>query len=483
MIVTETLNEGLKRELRVVVSADELENKLVTRLDEMKSRVRLRGFRPGKVPLTHLRKVYGRSVMADVVQKAVEETSRKTLEQRKEEPACPPDIVVDEDRRNVDRIMEGKTDLAFTMSFEVMPSFEIVDFSSVKLEKPVAAIEDEELDGAIALMVERHRDFEPRDGQHEAQDGDRLTIDFEGRIDGDPFKGGLGQGVALRLGSGDFMAGFEDQLVGARADEDRNVTVTFPQDYTARHLAGKQAVFAVRIKQVASPRDIVFDDTFAQKAGLESLDALKRHIQEQLEARHEVASREKLKRQLFDQLAAAYDFALPEKMVEREFQTLWNRLSEGMKREGQSFADEGTSEGDARAEYAAIARRRVRLGLVLRKIAKSNGVKVGDRELQAALLERCRQFPGQERQVFDYYKRNPQAMSALHDPLLERKVVDLILDRVEVKDVPVGREALFADPDNDNPEDQQLTSGQRRSKTSPMVGANAELVQQDEVAQ
>lgn len=449
MQVTETRNEGLKRELKVVVGADELENQLVDRLNELKGQVRLRGFRPGKVPVAHLRKVYGRSVMAEVVQKAVDETSQQALTEREEQPAYQPEISLTEDEKEIEQVMEGKADLAFTMAFEVVPPFDIADLSGLKLEKPVAEVGDDQIADALQRIAQQYRDFAPRDAKEKAKDGDRVTIDFVGRIDGEAFEGGSAEDVPLELGSNSFIPGFEEQLVGAKAGDEREVKVTFPADYGAEHLAGKDAVFAVTVKEVAAPQEGEPDDEFAKKLGMDSLDALKERIREQIASEHEGASKAKMKRQLLDRLDEMHTFDLPEKLVDGEFEQIWHALTHEMEHEGKSFEDEGTTEEEARKEYRAIAERRVRLGLVLGRIGEEAGVTIGDEELQGALIERARQFPGQERQVFDYYRNNPQAMMELRGPLFEQKAVDTIIEKADVTETPVSREELFADPDEE----------------------------------
>ncbi|WP_137390502.1 trigger factor [Rhodoligotrophos defluvii] len=447
MQVTETLNEGLKRELKVVVGAQELESQLEQRLHEIKDQVRVRGFRPGKVPVNHLRRLYGRSLMAEVVQKTVDDSSQKAIAERNEKPAYQPQIALPEDKEGIEQIIEGKADLAYTMSFEIVPSFEVGDFSGIELEKEVAPVDEADIDDALANIARNYREFEPRGEGETAKIGDQVTLDFVGKIDGEPFEGGSGTDAKLELGSNSFIPGFEDQLIGLKAGESTVVHVTFPEDYGVERLAGKPATFDVTMKEVAAPKELAIDDEFAKKLGLEDLATLRQRIRDQIASEYEQVSRSKLKRQLLDRLDERYEFALPERLVEDEFQQIWRSLTAEMEREGRSFEDENTTEEQARAEYRRIAERRVRLGLLLGRVGEQANVSITDQELQQAMINRARQFPGQERQVFEFYRSNPQAMLELRGPIFEEKVVDHIIAQSKVSEKPVTREALYADPD------------------------------------
>ena len=449
MQITETKYDGLIRELKVVVGADELEKRFSARLDELKDRVRLKGFRPGHVPKAHLRRVYGRSVMAEVVQQTVAETSQEALSQRQERPAFQPRIALPEDETEVGKILAGSGDLAYTMYFEVLPKFDLTDFSKLELEKPVAAIAAEDIDKSLERLREANPRFELKDGP--AASGDRLIIDFEGRLDGEPFKGGSAEDAQILLGGGGFIPGFEEGLTGAKAGEERSVDANFPQDYPEASLAGKQVRFAVKVKEVASPAAPTIDDNFAKSLGLESLDQLKEMVKQRLEQDRSTASRMKLKRALLDKLNASHDFALPPTLVDNEFQAIWREVTEHLKRSNRSFEDEGTTEEKAKEEYRGIAERRVRLGLILSEVGSRNKIEVSDEEVTRALLERARQFPGQERKVYDFYRNNPQALAELRAPIYEDKVVDFILELAQVKEKPVSVEELYTDPEGGHP--------------------------------
>jgi trigger factor len=448
MQVTETLSQGLKREFKVVLPATELEERLASELATLKDRVRINGFRPGKVPVQHLRRLYGRSVMADVVQNAVNEANRKIVDENKLKLALDPQIQFPENKDEVERAMEAKADLAFTVALEVLPSFELADLSEVSVRKLTAGVSDAEVQEALERMAKQNSAFAAKGEGAEAAAGDRLVIDFVGKIDGEPFEGGIGDGVQLELGSGSFIPGFEDQLVGAKAGDAREVRVAFPADYQAQQLAGKDAVFDVTVKEVQAPGEVTIDDALAKGFGMESLDKLKDAVRTAIQRDFEAQSRRRVKRELLDALDAKYGFELPPSLVDQEFNGVWQQVEADMKRANRSFADENTTEEVARAEYRRIAERRVRLGLVLAQIGEATDIKVTDDEVTQALVERVRQFPGQEKQVWEFYRKNPQAMAEIRAPIFEEKVVDHILSQVKVSEEPVSKEALFKDEED-----------------------------------
>lgn len=465
MQITESLNEGLKRELKVVLSVGELSEKMETRLNELKSQVRINGFRPGKVPVSHIRKLYGRSIMAEVVQQAVSDSSQEALEGRSERPAYQPEIALPDDQAEMETIMEGNGDLAYTMAFEVVPTFEVEDFSSLELEKRVAKVEEANVDEQLAELAKQYRDFEPRDAKSKAESGDRVTIDFIGRIDGEPFEGGSQENAPLELGSNSFIPGFEDQLVGTKSGDELDVKVSFPDEYGVEELAGKPAVFEVKVNEVAAPVDAKIDDDFAAKLGLEDLSKLKEAIEQQIQQEFEMVSQAQLKRQMLDKLDEAYKFDLPERLVDQEFEQIWAQVNQELENSGKTFEDEDTNEDDARAEYRTIAQRRVRLGLLLGEVGEKAGVSVSDDEVNQALMERLRQFPGQERQVYDYYQENPQALLELRGPIFEQKVVDHIAGQANVKEEQVSKEELFRDPE-DEAEAEEKPKAKSKAKKS-----------------
>lgn len=438
MQVTETLAEGLKRELKIDIPAGDLAAKLDEYMDDMKSKANIKGFRPGKVPLAHLKRMYGRQAMAEILSNTIQETTQKAVEERSERPALTPEIDLPDEE--AEKILAGDADLSFKMTYDVLPSFEIVDFSGIEIERPVVEIADEEVDTQVADIAKNNTPFEAKDGA--AENGDRVTMSYLGKIDGEPFEGGADENGMLVLGSGQFIPGFEEQLVGLKAGDEKVVEVSFPDDYPAEHLAGKSATFEVVVKEVAVAGEVTLDDEFAKGLGLESLDKLKEIVRGQIEGQFGQMTRQRVKRQLLDKLDEHYSFDLPEKLLNSEFDVVWNQVEEDMKRNEKTFEDEDTTEEEARAEYRKIAERRVRLGLVLSEIGEKNNIQVTDEELQRALYDRVRQFPGQEQQVFEFYKNNQQALASLRAPIYEEKVVDFMLELAKVTDKTVTKEEL-----------------------------------------
>src|SRR3954451_22804041 len=406
MQVTETLSDGLKREFQVSVPAADLEAKMVDRLAELKDRVQLRGFRPGKVPVTHLRKVYGRAVMAETIEAVIRELNAKIVEERGLKLAMEPKVTIPNDATEVERVIGGESDLAYTLSLEVLPKIELGDFKSLKLERLTTEVTDAEVDEALNRIAEQNRPFAPKVEGGKVENGDRVVIDFSGKIDGVPFEGGTGGDVGVNVGSGTFIPGFEDQLIGMAAGETKTVAVTFPANYPNAALAGKEAEFEVIAKAIEAPGAVEINDALATSLGMESLDKLKGLVKERIVREHGGMSRQKLKRQLLDQLDAMHKFAPPPTLVEDEFTNVWNAIESDLKQQGRTFADEGTTEEKAREEYRAIAERRVRLGLVRAEIGERNNSKGADDELSRAIVERGRQVPGREQQVWDYYRKN-----------------------------------------------------------------------------
>lgn len=444
MQVTETLSEGLKRELSITVPAADLVGRLDKRLAEMKDTVRINGFRPGKVPTAHLKRLVGASEMARIVDDVIGESIREVVEGRGERPALNPDVALAEGCA-AEKVVSGEADLVFTAAYELLPTFEIADWSAIEVERPVVPVSDAEIDERVSQIAEGGRPYEDKAEGAKAATGDKLKIDFVGTIEGVPFDGGSAEGVDLVLGSNQFIPGFEDQLVGAAVGDEIVVKVAFPDDYAAAHLAGKPAEFATKVTGIQAPGELVVDDEWAKKLGIDSLDKLKEIVKEQIAAQYAGATRAKVKRALLDKLDEQYTFDLPEKLVDGEFENIWNQAQAELQQQGKTFADEGTSEDEAKADYRKIATRRVRLGLVLSEVGEKREVKITDEEVQRALIERVRQFPGQEKQVFDYYRSNPMAMASLRAPIFEEKVVDLILAEVKVTDKEVTRDELFAD--------------------------------------
>jgi trigger factor len=451
MQITETNATGLKRELKVIVGQSELGERFATRIDQVKDQVHLKGFRKGKVPIAHIKKLYGRSLMAEVVQQAVEENSRKAISDRNERPAHQPNINLSEDKDEIEQVLSGSGDLAFTMSYEALPQVEIMDLSGLKLEREVAAVTDEAVDRAVSDLAERSIRYEA-EADRAAGDGDRLTIDFVGRLDGVEFEGGKGEDVQLVLGQSQFIPGFAEGLAGAKAGEERVVNAKFPDEYPEASLAGKDAAFTVQVKEVAKPIRPDIDDEFAKTLGAESLAKLRELVSAKIAGEYAGVARLKLKRQILDQLDKAHSFALPETLVENEFNAIWGQLTRNLEAAGKKIEDEGKNEEEVKADYRKIAERRVRLGLLMSEIGDKNKIEVGQEELRRALIEQARRYPGQERFVYEYYEKNPAALGELRAPIFEDKVVDRILEQAKPVDKTVSVEDLMKPMEGDEAE-------------------------------
>jgi trigger factor len=446
MQVTETLAEGLKREFAVVVPAAELDGRLVTRLATLKDEVRIKGFRPGKVPVNHLRRLFGKSAMAEIVQNVVNEVARNTLTERGERAAMQPDFKLPEDEKQADKVLAGEADLTYTMHYEILPTVELKDFKSISVERLVAEVKPEEIEEDLKRLAENQRSFTPKDGKSAA--GDRVTVSYLGKVNGEPFEGGADENAVIRLGSSQLIPGFAEQLEGVSAGEEKTINVTFPENYGAAKLAGKPATFDIKVKEVAAPDELKIDDDLAKRVGLDSLDKLRDAVRQQLQNQYTMLSRQKLKRQLLDQLDEQHKFDLPATMVDQEFENIWRQVSGELTQTGKTFETEGTTEAAARADYRKIAERRVRLGLVLSEIGERNKIVVTDEESQRGLAAYLRQFPGQERQMLEYYRKTPEALASVRAPIFEEKVVDFLLELVKVKERTVSRDELVKETED-----------------------------------
>ena len=448
MQVTETLSEGLKREYKVVVPASELDAKVNARLDELKDRVRINGFRPGKVPVTHLKRMYGRSAMAEVIEATVRDTNNQIVSENGYKLAADPKVTLPTEEGAIDQLIAGKSDLNYTMALEIVPPIALGDFKSIKLTRLAADVTDAEVEQGIARIVDQNKPYTVRPEGEKAAKDDRVTISFAGTIDGKPFEGGSGDDAVVLIGSNTFIPGFEDQLIGISAGETRTLKVTFPARYMKEDLAGKAAEFVVIAKSIEAPGKVTADDDFAKSLGLESLAKLRDAVKDSISREHAGMSRQKLKRGLLDELDKLHKFEPPPTLVEEEFDRVWKSVLSELETERKTFADEGTTEEKAKAEYRAIAERRVRLGLVLAEIGEKNNITVTEDELSRAVMERARQFAGQEQRVWDYYRQNPQAVAALRAPIFEEKVVDFLVELAGVTDSKVSRDELYKEDDS-----------------------------------
>ncbi|SIQ02337.1 trigger factor [Rhizobium sp. RU20A] len=478
MQVIETLAEGLKRELKIVIPAKDMEARMNERLVEVKDRVRINGFRPGKVPMAHLKKVYGKSVMAELVNELVREKPTEILNERGEKSATQPEVAMTEDQAEAEKILAAQADFEFTVAYEVIPAITLGDVSGIKVTREVVQIPDEDVNEQILKIAESARSYESKTGA--AENGDRITMDYLGKVDGEAFDGGKAEDAELVLGSGRFIPGFEDQLVGVKAGDEKVITVTFPAEYPAANLAGKDATFDITVKDVAAPGAVEINDELATKLGLESADKLKEVVRGQIESQYGAITRQKIKRQILDQLDEQYKFETPERLVDVEFENIWRQINTDLAQAGKTFADEETTEEEARAEYRKLAERRVRLGLVLSEIGEKAGVDVSEDEMQRSLFEQLRQFPGQEKQILDYFRNTPGAAASLRAPLFEEKVIDHLLSEISVTDKSVTKDELMAD--DEDGEEKTSAKKPAKKKAAKAEAASTEAAAEGEEA-
>ena len=445
MQVTETLSEGLKHEFKISVPASDLDAKAGAKLVDLKDKVRINGFRPGKVPVGHLKKVYGRSVMAETIDQTIRDTNTQLFSERGFRLATEPKITMPTEQAEVEELLNGKSDLTYTVAIEVVPAIALADFKAFQVEKPVADVSDTDVDEAIKRIADSNRGYAAKAEGAKAESGDRVTINFKGTINGEVFEGGTGEGIQVVIGSNTFIPGFEEQLTGIGAGETRTLKVAFPKNYMNDKLAGQPAEFETTATTIEAPQDLTIDDEFAKTLGLESLDKLKEAARERLAAEFAGTTRQRVKRALLDQLDEAHRFEAPPSLVDEEFNLMWNSVRAEMDSAGKTFADEDTTEDKAKDEYRKIADRRVRLGLVLSEIGEKNKITVTDDEVGRAVIERARSMPGREKEVWDYYRSNAQALAQLRAPIYEDKVVDFILELANVTEKKVSREELYKD--------------------------------------
>ncbi len=449
MQIVEKSGEGLSKVYSVTVPAGELAERLDRRIEEIRPQMNIKGFRPGKVPVAHVKRVYGKGLMGEVIDAALNETTQKIIDDNKLRPAAQPDLKPTVD---MDQVMDGKADLAYDLSVELMPDFEPIDVSKLKLTKPVYAPTDKEVDEALKDLAKQARSYEPRTGKTvKAKADDQLLIDFNGSIDGVEFEGGKAEGAELVIGSGQFIPGFEEQLTGAKPGSDVTVNVKFPENYQAANLAGKDAVFAVKVHEVRGPVDSEVNDELATRLGLSDLAALREVLSKNLADQYGRAGRFKLKRALLDELDKGHDFPLPPGMVQAEFDGIWQQVEADKTGGNLPEEDAGKSDDDLKIEYRKIAERRVRLGLVLAEIGRINNVTISEQELGTAIqreaMAMAQQYGLQPQQAFDLLRQNPQAQAQIRAPLYEDKVVELIFDKATIKDKKVTKAELEAEDD------------------------------------
>lgn len=440
MEVKELEAEGLSRKYSITVPKKDLKAKLDAKIKEMQPQVSLKGFRPGKVPTAHIHKMFGQSIMKDVVEETVAETSQKAMADNKVRPAGQPKIDL---RANGQDVTSGEADLEYSLEVELIPDFEPTDVSKLKFTRLTSEVEDKVIDERLGELAKGQKSFKKKAKTAKAKKDDAVLIDFVGRIDGVEFDGGAMEGHQLVLGSGTFIPGFEDQLIGTKAGDKLDVKVEFPKDYQAADLAGKEAIFETEVKEVQGAADVKLDDDFAKNFGMDDLKALKDAVKTQAEGEFEVQSRMKLKRSILDELDKKHKFDLPPGMVEAEFSNIWAQV-QAEKEAGQlDEEDAKKTEKALEKDYRKIAERRVRLGLVLAEMGQKEEIQISNEELQQAMIAEARRYPGQEQQVIEFYQKNPDAIAQLRAPIFEEKVVDLIIEKAAVTDKKVKQDVLF----------------------------------------
>ena len=440
MQVTETLSDGLKRGFTVVVPEPELAAKREQRLAELGKTMQMPGFRPGKVPMSMVRKRYGDAVAAEIVEGAVNEASDRVLSERNLRPAMQPKLAVTKPGQN--------SDLEFTLELEILPEIAIPELGDITLSKPVAAVTDEAISDALSKMAEQRKSYTPVEDPRPAVAGEQLTVDFIGRIDGEAFQGGTASDVAVVVAGQGFIPGFSEQMEGMSPGETRKITVNFPEDYGAKELAGKQAEFEITAKALGVAQVPAVDDEFAKGLGLESLEDLRTKISEQIGREYEQMTRLKLKRSLLDALAERARFEAPVSLVDAEFGEIWRQVEQEKAAGRADPEDAAKDEETLKAEYKAIADRRVRLGLLVAEIGRANEVTVSDQDLQRAMFNEAMKYREQAMQVLEFFKKNPQALERFRGPIFEDKVVDFLLTRVTQEETSVTAEELAADPES-----------------------------------
>ncbi len=433
MQVTETHKEGLKRAYRMLLSAQDLDDKVIEKLRQAQPEIEMKGFRKGKVPLPLLKKTFGERMMGEAMQQAVDEAMSKHFADSGERPAGEPEV------KMLNEGWKPGDDVEIEMSYEALPEIPEVDFKAIRIERLVARADDAAVEEALNNLAESAQDFSDREEGAGAEQGDQVVIDFVGRLDGEAFEGGSAEDYPLVLGSGSFIPGFEEQLIGVSAGEEKLVRVTFPEDYQAEHLAGKEVEFTCMIKAVKAPAPAEIDDALAQKFGVESLETLKEQIRERLEQEYADAARAVMKRHLLDALDEMVDFELPPSMVEAEAKAIAHQLwhEEHPEVEGHEHPEIEPDE-----EHVKLAERRVRLGLLLAEVGKRAEIAVSDTEMTRAVMEQARQYPGQEREFFEFVQQNPAMQQQLRAPIFEDKVIDYIVELAEVTDREVSKDEL-----------------------------------------
>ena len=441
MAITETLSEGLKREFEVVITSAEIDILVNEKLVGIAKEAKLPGFRPGKVPISVVKNRFGKQVLGEVVRETIDNASKETMDSNKLTASSQPKI-------EIISFEEGE-DLKAKLSVEIMPNFEIPELSSLEIIKPVVEIVDKDINDAVEKIAKENISTNLVKKNRAAKLGDTLVIDFLGKVDDVAFEGGEAKGHNLKLGSNSFIPGFEDGLIGALKDKTIFVKVTFPLDYQAKNLAGKEAVFETTVNEIREDAKLEINDEFAKTLGMESLEALKNAVAEQLKKQHDEASRQKAKRDILDKLANAVSFELPETLEKEEYASICKAMNPNAKPDHDNDhnhdlpePDKGMSKAE-KDDASEISKRRVRLGLLLSEIGRKNNIKVEEEDTRNAMMKEIQKYPGQEKEVMEYFKKNPDAQQQLAGPVFEDKIIDFILELAKVKEKVVSIEELY----------------------------------------
>ena len=446
MAVTQTLSEGLKREFEVIITKNEIEKLVDQKLESIAKEANLPGFRPGKVPVSVVKNRFGKQVLGEVVKETVDTATKDTMEKNKLTPSSQPKI-------EIVSFEEGK-DLKAKLLVEIMPDFEIPDLSSLEIIKPVVKVNDKDINDAVKKIATENVGTKKIKKNRPAKKGDTLVIDFIGKVDGKPFEGGEAKGHNLKLGSNTFIPGFEDSLIGSLKGKTTQVKVTFPKDYQAKDLAGKDAIFETKVNEIREDAEVKIDDEFAKTLGMNNLEALKKAVSEQISKQHQQQSRDKAKRQILDKLADKVSFDLPETLEKEEYKNICKAMNSNSKPDSNKSEDtnpdpdKGMSK-EEKLDASEMAKRRVRLGLLLSEIGRINNIKVEEEDTKNAMMREIQKYPGQEKQIMEYLKNNPEAQQQLSGPIFEDKIIDFVLELANVNEKTVSIEELYKEDEMD----------------------------------
>jgi trigger factor len=440
MEVKELKSKGLKREFSITIKSEMIKDLKAKKLKEIASKAKIDGFRPGKVPAAHVEKLYGQSVIVELIEENVSKASQDVLEERNLKAAVKPDVKLNSEMTDV--IEKGK-DLVFTMNCEVLPEIEITDFSKIKIDNPISDPKEKDINDALEYLAKQNKIYKDKPATTKSKDGDQVTLDYLGKIDGVAFEGGAAKDANLVIGSNSFIDNFEEQLIGLKKGDKKIVNVKFPENYQSADLANKKASFDVEIKKVSTSEEAKVNDDLAKSLGMEDLKSLKENVKERIKQDFDSASRMKLKDSLLEALEKKHDFELPQGMVDQEFDQMWQQLEHQLEHQKKKIKDLDLSEKEIKKNYKEISEKRVCTGLLIAEIGQKNNIQLDDNDINKALQAEMQKYPGQEKEILDYYQKNPDAIRQLSAPLFEDKVIDFVLEKVTLKDVKVSREDLF----------------------------------------